>query len=211
MKITHRLGQVVAVIVGSELIFKLIDNPIYKIMFGWFCLTVMLPIIIFYLQTALKQEKINQIKENSQEQRKKSNKVTNGISDEDLAKLITQSNKQFKPKIIENNLDYQLVKDCFHDMIQNQQLNNSQIVTYLDVINKRLGNHLYNYNGFRYQNHAHEIYIKLKSSKFKKDDFRILYNELIRINYGLVEPEKDYYLEAINIENTNNTTTELTS
>lgn len=203
MKVSSKLGIVICIVAGSEIIFKLISDPWTKLIFGAVSLFVVLPILAFYLKESLLAES----KKNKLEDKKTNMKNTNNanavISTSDLEKLISRlpdlpDKQKYKTKTVENE-NYKLIKDCFHDMMQNSQLKNPQIVNFLAVIDKQLGSHLYNYQSFDWDkkdNLAHQIYTKLKSSKFKDSDYRILYNELIRISYGLEEPEEDYFKNA---------------
>lgn len=200
MKVGNKVGGIILFGVVSEIVFQAVD-PIYKLMMIYAYIFVILPIILFYLRALMieyfKQEKILQA------QNRKGNNNNSGAD----YKVKNENNynpppKKFIPKIVENDT-YILLRDCFKAMIQNKQLSNSQIVAFLSVIDIKLGNHLYNYMNFSWKNQAQQIYTKLKSGKFKEDDYRILYNELIRISCGLEECELDYYQEAISFKKLN--------
>lgn len=193
MKVGNKVGFIFFLGVILEVTYRFIDQR-YKLVYSFICIFILAPILLVYLKNVMneytRQEKINQAKA------KKNSKGNTNNQNANTNKQVTK----FIPKVIENE-SYELLRNCFHDMIQGKQLSNSQILTFLDVINSNLGNHLGNYRNFKFENQAHEIYTKLKSSKFKDNDYRVLYNELIRISDGLEEIDADHYKEAISNSN----------
>jgi hypothetical protein len=67
---------------------------------------------------------------------------------------------------------YETAKDLFNNAIKSGNLNREQILYLKKVINDSLGDYLKDFQYTRFQNDAHEIYSKLKSSHISINSFK---------------------------------------
>lgn len=179
----------ITIIVCISILSYLYSSVLEKLLYLYISITVCIPIMIFYAKTKLLYslskeklvidsngniEKVNQFKGRYkfQYQKQYSN---NSIKDD----------TRYKPSESPNiQLDiYKQVSKAFNYSIRQKLLKRNDIIRFKQEIDNLLRNNINHYQGFKFQNDAHEIYVKLKNQYLTKDDYECLLkflNDLIK-------------------------------
>ena len=149
----------------------------------YFCIAFILPISINYMMNSIK-EGFNTTYNNKNREVGIKN-IKTGHNKYNKKNYMSNCNSQiqevnYKPKIIDNEF-YDILRGIIIEGSQKQTFNRIEILDFKIEIDKILGSHIRNYEGFKFKNDFHEIYTKLKSSKFKDEDYIYLTEYLLEI------------------------------
>lgn len=147
-------------------LFKNADSKLEQIMIGCIFLMNLVPftlhLMTMLLFTASPVPKSERIAENIIN--KKPNKSFQEIKSKESIK------PQYNVKT-NNNIFYIDTRNRLVDVVKNGYLDRDSIMKFKLELDNRLGINRYVYKDFNFENDMHEIYIKLKSSKLKDDDY----------------------------------------
>lgn len=70
-----------------------------------------------------------------------------------------------------DNPNYVTLRDNIKDYSKSGKINREGILDFKNELDYRLGSNRYSYKEFSFENDMHEIYVKIKNSKFKDEDY----------------------------------------
>ena len=91
--------------------------------------------------------------------------------------------KEYKHKKVDNN-NYTQLRDLITISCKQKQISRQSILSFVEELNKVLGNNANHYSKMTFENDLHEIYVKLKSSHLQDKDYIYLkeyLNKLIQV------------------------------
>ena len=91
--------------------------------------------------------------------------------------------KEYKHKKVDNN-NYTQLRNLIAISCKQKQLSRQSILSFVEELNKILGNNVNHYSKMTFENDLHEIYVKLKSSHLQDKDYIYLkeyLNKLIQV------------------------------
>lgn len=160
--------MIIPAIIGVVLLiwFRNTNSRFEQILIGFILFTVLIPFVL-QLLTMLLGGVAKDSKSTSYKQKDNKNKY--------IIEPMKNSNKDsikvpYKAKT-NNNPIYVEVRDRFKDLVKNGDLDRNEILQFKSELDYKLRTHKYTYDNFTYENDAHEIYIKLKSSKLTTEDY----------------------------------------
>lgn len=157
-------AMIIPIILGLVLLilFKNADSILEQLMIGFIFLMNLVPFVLHLISMML----------SGALSVPKSERVAETIivkKDEEI-----KSKKSIKPTYnakTNNNVLYIDTRSRLIDVVKNGDLDRDSIMRFKLELDNRLGMNRYAYKDFEYSNDMHEIYIKLKSSKLKDDDY----------------------------------------
>lgn len=174
-------------------------NGFYRLLFLWVFITIGIPFsskfIMMILKGATSKQKYaeDMINKNSYQQEHQKNTIRKECDKKEIEQLQKKeykkdtnykSTNKSKTTKVRNDKEYIILRDSFKELIQGKALTHKQINEFLNEIDLRMGSHVEVYKNFKFNNEAHEIYSKLKSSKFNASDYEYLYDCLLEITKG---------------------------
>ena len=160
--------MIIPLILGLVLfiLFKNADSKLEQIMIGFMFIVNLIPftlhLITMLLFTSAPKPKSERIAENI------INKNSKEYSSEIKPKESIKPHYNVKTN---NNVFYVDIRSRLINVVKNGQLDRDSIMRFKLELDNRLGMNRYAYKDFTFDNDMHEIYIKLKSSKLKDDDY----------------------------------------
>ena len=91
--------------------------------------------------------------------------------------------KEYKHKKVDNN-NYTQLRNLITVSCKQKQISRQSILSFVEELNKVLGNNVNHYSKMTFENDLHEIYVKLKSSHLQDKDYIYLkeyLNKLIQV------------------------------
>lgn len=91
--------------------------------------------------------------------------------------------KEYKHKKVDNN-NYTQLRNLITISCKQKQISRQSILSFVEELNKVLGNNVNHYSKMTFENDLHEIYVKLKSSHLQDKDYIYLkeyLNKLIQV------------------------------
>ena len=91
--------------------------------------------------------------------------------------------KEYKHKKVDNN-NYTQLRNLITISCKQKQISRQSILSFVEELNKILGNNVNHYSKMTFENDLHEIYVKLKSSHLQDKDYIYLkeyLNKLIQV------------------------------
>lgn len=91
--------------------------------------------------------------------------------------------KEYKHKKVDNN-NYTQLRNLITISCKQKQISRQSILSFIEELNKILGNNVNHYSKMTFENDLHEIYVKLKSSHLQDKDYIYLkeyLNKLIQV------------------------------
>ena len=91
--------------------------------------------------------------------------------------------KEYKYKKVDNN-NYTQLRNLIATSCKQKQISRQSILSFVEELNKILGNNVNHYSKMTFENDLHEIYVKLKSSHLQDKDYIYLkeyLNKLIQV------------------------------
>ena len=91
--------------------------------------------------------------------------------------------KEYKHKKVDNN-NYTQLRNLITISCKQKQISRQSILSFVEELNKILGDNVNNYSKMTFENDLHEIYVKLKSSHLQDKDYIYLkeyLNKLIQV------------------------------
>ena len=91
--------------------------------------------------------------------------------------------KEYKHKKVDNN-NYTQLRNLITVSCKQKQISRQSILSFVEELNKILGNNVNHYSKMTFENDLHEIYVKLKSSHLQDKDYIYLkeyLNKLIQV------------------------------
>ena len=91
--------------------------------------------------------------------------------------------KEYKHKKVDNN-NYTQLRNLITISCKQKQISRQSILSFMEELNKVLGNNVNHYSKMTFENDLHEIYVKLKSSHLQDKDYIYLkeyLNKLIQV------------------------------
>lgn len=157
----------IPMIVGSILfiLYKNSDSKLEQLMIGIIFVMNILPFIM-HLTTMLLTSSVKPKEQRIAEKIVEQNKNYK-IESKDSIKT------QYKTKT-NTNPNYIEVRNRLIDSVKNGVLNRDNILKFKLELDNKLDINRYAYSNFNFENDMHEIYIKLKSSKLKDEDYLYL-------------------------------------
>lgn len=158
-----------------------------KLLYLYIGITFCIPVIIFYAKTKLLYNLRNgKLVIDSNGNIEKINQFKGGNYKNQYSKE-GKDDIKYKPSESPNTqLDiYKQVSRAFNYSIRQKLLKRNDIIRFKQEINKLLNVNINHYQGFKFQNDAHEIYVKLKNRHLDETDYECLLNflnELIKNN-----------------------------
>ena len=163
------------------------SNVLGKLLYLYVGITFCIPVMIFYAKTKLLYNLPNEklvIDNNGNIE--KVNRFKGGNYKNQYSKQ-GKDDIKYKPSESPNtqlNI-YKQVSKAFNYSIRQKLLKRNDIIRFKQEINKFLNTNISHYQGFKFQNDAHEIYVKLKNRHLNESDYEYLLNilnELIKNN-----------------------------
>lgn len=158
----------IPMIIGAVLfvLYKNADSKLEQLMLGGMFVMNILPFVLhltgMLLVSSAVRPKEQRIAENLVGQNKNYK-----IESKDSIKT------QYKTKT-NTNPNYIEVRNRLIDVVKNGVLNRDSILKFKLELDNKLDINRYAYSNFDFENDMHEIYIKLKSSKLKDEDYQYL-------------------------------------
>ena len=148
-------------------------------------ITFIIPIMANYFICVLNQNKANT--QNDRIMKEVHSYIRAQKYIESVAKKNYKNNikpiKEYKHKKVDNN-NYTQLRNLITVSCKQKQISRQSILSFVEELNKILGNNVNHYSKMTFENDLHEIYVKLKSSHLQDKDYIYLkeyLNKLIQV------------------------------
>jgi hypothetical protein len=160
--------MIIPAIIGVVLLvwYRNTNSRFEQILIGFILFTILIPFVL-QLLTMLLGGVTKDSKSTLYEQKGNENKYTI----EPIKNIKNDSIKAPYKAKTNNNPIYVEVRDRFKSLVKNGDLGRNEILQFKSELDYKLSTHKYIYDTFTFENDAHEIYIKLKSSKLTTEDY----------------------------------------
>ena len=148
-------------------------------------ITFIIPIMANYFVCVLNQNKVDT--QNDRIMKEVHSYIRAQKYIESVAKKNYKNNikptKEYKHKEVDNN-NYTQLRNLITISCKQKQISRQSILSFVEELNKVLGNNVNHYSKMTFENDLHEIYVKLKSSHLQDKDYIYLkeyLNKLIQV------------------------------